>query len=211
MKALDFLRLVRPEGLGAYVTKGDVGFKHFLRDTNEALASRIEEAIARGENGYYTMASFKQGWHEHKGKKRFRTQDNVDKLKSFWLDIDYKLGTGEKSEAIKAVKGWCATYGIPEPNLIVETGGGLHVYWVLDVELGAADWRVLAGKIKALTIAGRLAADHAVTSDPARILRFPGSVNTKYDPPASAKVLAAGPPTAFPAPCAMASLKLLIC
>lgn len=64
---------------------------------------------------------------------------------------------------------------IPEPTVIVSTGGGVHAWWrLLEPVTDLADWTM---RQKAL--ARRLGADQSCTDAP-RIMRLPGFVNWKY-------------------------------
>lgn len=71
----------------------------------------------------------------------------------------------------------------PQPSVVVDSGGGLHGYWLLretfaldtDDRRGAAE---VIQKLWVQTVGG----DPAV-HDLVRILRIPGTLNFKYDPP----------------------------
>jgi hypothetical protein len=65
---------------------------------------------------------------------------------------------------------------IPEPTVIVATGGGVHAWWrlsepCLDMDLHCAYQKALAS---------RLGSDRCIHDAP-RLMRLPGFVNTKYD------------------------------
>src|SRR5579883_218929 len=62
-----------------------------------------------------------------------RSQENVVALKSLFLDLDAK-GADKNSyasltEAAAALGDFIKTMGLPAPSAIVNSGGGLHVYW----------------------------------------------------------------------------------
>lgn len=68
--------------------------------------------------------------------------------------------------------------GLPAPTALVDSGHGAHIYWRLDKSMSDLDeWRAY---MKAL-IATLPAADRAV-HDPPRVMRLPGSFNTKGAP-----------------------------
>ena len=109
---------------------------------------------------------------------------------SFWADIDCgadKAAAGKGyatiEEARQALTQFCADAGLPEPTHIVSSGGGLHVYWVLDKFVPKELWQAYATKFKALTHALNFLADDSRTADIASVLRVPGTLNYKYDPP----------------------------
>jgi RepB DNA-primase from phage plasmid len=67
------------------------------------------------------------------------------------------------------------------PSIVINSGGGFHVYWVLDsavdLQFDSLEFRdVLRRTARALN--GDLAA-----AEGARVLRVPGTLNHKYDPP----------------------------
>lgn len=72
----------------------------------------------------------------------------------------------------------------PQPTLIVQSGTGknVHAYWALTAPLSPA-WFERANR----RLSAHLGADVKVT-DAARILRPPGSLNHKHDPPVSVTI-----------------------
>jgi putative DNA primase/helicase len=119
-----------------------------------------------------------------------RKADNVVGAYAFWGDIDCGLekeaaGTGyaTKDEARKALNLFCPDTGIPAPTYVVDSGGGLQVYWVLTKRVDAETWKAYAQKLKALAKRLGMLADPSRTADIASVLRIPGTLNHKYDPP----------------------------
>lgn len=119
-----------------------------------------------------------------------RTAANAVGAWAFWMDIDCgpeKAAAGKgyatTELALEAVEDFCKKTGIPKPNDIVESGGGLHVYWRLGTFLPKSIWQEWAKKFKALGKVHGLLADPSRTADVASVLRVPGTLNYKYDPP----------------------------
>src|SRR5262249_54256948 len=72
---------------------------------------------------------------------------------------------------------------LPRPSTIVNSGGGLHVYWTFDRALTVLEWNPLA---QALVNAAKdfgLKFDSGCTTDAARVLRIPDTFNHKLDTP----------------------------
>jgi hypothetical protein len=69
--------------------------------------------------------------------------------------------------------------GLAPPTLRVDSGGGLHVYWVLDEPIARKVWQSIARKFSALAKQHGLLADPARTADIASVLRIPGTWNYK--------------------------------
>ena len=107
-----------------------------------------------------------------------RAQANVVALKSLFLDLDFK-NYATPNEAIDALAKFVETVGLPKPNVVVKSGGGLHVYWTFDRALTRGEWQPLADALVAAAMAQGLKFDTACTIDSARILRVPGTVNRK--------------------------------
>lgn len=119
-----------------------------------------------------------------------REAANVSDACGFWMDFDCgeekaAAGKGYPNviDAQQAVRQFSKDVGLPEPTHIVSSGGGLHVYWVLDRVVDRAIWQAYAAKLKRLTKAHGLLADDSRTADIASVLRIPGTLNFKYDPP----------------------------
>ena len=104
-------------------------------------------------------------------------------LKSIWVDIDVKAGDPRhyhtEAEALKAILLFAKTVGLPDPSAIVRSGGGLHVYWINTIEMTAKEWLPYAQGLKHLLLANNILADAGLTTDAARILRVPGTLNHK--------------------------------
>lgn len=114
-------------------------------------------------------------------------------LKAIWLDVDVKdppKGYATLLDAVEAVTAFRAAAGLPAPSALVHSGGGLHVYWISDRALPKAKWEPYAQGLKALALEHELRCDAGITTDAARILRVPNTLNYKTDPPKPVKLLA---------------------
>lgn len=105
---------------------------------------------------------------------------------AFILDIDVgpeKAAVGKGYDTLEEVKTalpeFCKRAGIPQPTHLVESGSGLHAYWVLTSFLDRQAWQTLAKKFKALTQALGLRADPSRTADITSLMRVPGTLNIK--------------------------------
>ncbi len=89
--------------------------------------------------------------------------------------------------------------GLPTPSAIVGSGGGLQPYWIDKVAMTPEEWRPYAEGLKAL------AAQHlkikpedlGLTTDPARVLRVPGSFNHKLATPRPVQLVGHDPVLSF--------------
>ena len=170
----DFLSSVLPIK-GTYCTVGiraDVVRQNFHGTITDVDAVGAALASA-GVDAYFALASYK----DSSGRK----VDNAEYLRSFFLDLD--CGTGkpyaDQAAAAQALKIFLVATSLPEPY-VVNSGGGLHVYWPLTEDVPVDVWRPHAKSLKKLCVDHNLHADPAVTADAARILRIPNTQNYKH-------------------------------
>lgn len=138
---------------------------------------------------YCTSQQSECGTNTKGNPKAVRLARNATWLRALWFDIDIKPGdtTGKHYTSLKAaldaLKAFRDKVGLPGPSALVDSGGGLHVYWFSKDPLDPATWLPYADGLKALALAEGLLCDTGLTTDNARILRVPGTLNHKYDPP----------------------------
>ena len=133
----------------------------------EELASALSDWM--GEDVYYSQNSF------YKPQRRI---DNVRQLRTLYVDLDvYNLGM--TPEWVLGKLEWeVFGQGLPEPNMIIFSGRGLVLIWHIEpLPIEAMPlWRAVETFfVKQLKEVG---ADTKAT-DPARIFRLAGSVNSK--------------------------------
>ena len=127
-----------------------------------------------------------------------RKADDSIYFKSFFVDFDVRdfstLPEEKKNKyypnkeaAIEALEEFVQNQGLPEPA-IVDSGVGVHAYWVLVETIPTSEWKLYAERFKALCMQ-HLKIDPTVTADASRIMRCPDSYNYRTDPPTHAKVL----------------------
>ena len=150
-------------------------------DIDGAIAE-AEKLAAAKMNPYFATSTFKSGDN--------RRADNVYSVRVLKLDVDsgdnkeYKT----KKEAIAALMDFCTVADLPTP-VTVDSGNGIHAYWPMDVSMQPAQAKLMSEKLKTLCHVHKLYADPTTTSDLARILRIPGTMNLKdEDNPKEVKV-----------------------
>lgn len=133
------------------------------------------------------------GKTKHGKPKAQKGQSTVVSQKAIWIDIDVKANDQKHyathDEAWQAFVGMRKSLGLPPPSAVVNTGGGLHIYWISDKPLLPHEWAPYANGLKALLLANDFKFDPTCTADSARILRVPGTFNYKYDPPRPVELL----------------------
>lgn len=181
--SLEFLNAVVPHG--SYYCTSSIGASTPWRDkcvSNLNTVLNVARAnSANGLNTYFALSSFKQGWHTNGTKKAFRVQSNALCQKALWLDIDVgKAGCSytDWQQAAGALVQFLKQTGLPMP-WIVHSGHGLHVYWAFTSAVKTELWRPMARMLKELCVYYSFDVDHTRTTDPASVLRVPGTIN--YD------------------------------
>jgi hypothetical protein len=173
MDTLSFLQRVLPAA-GFYVTTviNPDGRRQGFFATVDELAKAVVALDQRGNNTYFAISAFVE--------KGSRKQENVRATKVIALDVDCG---GDKPfptwrEGLTATGRFIQQMGLPKP-LIIHSGNGLHVYWVLSEELEPARWKPLAEAMKAAAKDKGFAIDPAIPADSARVLRPIGTTNPK--------------------------------
>jgi hypothetical protein len=93
-----------------------------------------------------------------------------------------------KKDAVRELFSFCDERFV-RPNILVDSGGGIHAYWTFTHEISTESWLEMAEALKHLCEVYGLAADPTVTADAARILRIPGTYNIKEDTPRQVRVI----------------------
>jgi hypothetical protein len=174
MNTLNFLQRVLPsEGIYVATTiEKDGRTQQGYFSTVEDLATAVAHLSERGKNTYYAISAF--------AEKGSRKQDNVRATKVLALDVD--CGGGKPyptwKEGLVALGVFVAALQLPKP-MVVFSGNGLHVYWVLSRELEPEQWKPLAEALKAATLAHDFKTDAGLTANSALVLRPTGTTNPK--------------------------------
>lgn len=187
MDTRSFLERVLPSSGGSYfagVTFPSGGYKQ-LPPTNslDDLIRQIDERKRQKQNVFFATGVYE-------GQ---RTIAGARLKKSLYLDLDTTgthKGFNNKQGAVIALKDFCVTSKFPFPNILVDSGNGIHAYWTLAEAIPATVWQPLADSLDDLVKAHGLKVDESITADAARILRVPGTFNYK-DPtnPIACRVL----------------------
>ena len=154
---------------------------HRFVETFDDLVEVVNELNSGGQNVFVALNSF---------RGHSRKTDYAQYCKSFFIDLD--VGDSDKKysskeEAISALDDFVKQYDLPPP-VRIDSGGGIHAYWILDRDVPTEEWRAYALKFKQMCL-DYLKIDPAVTADAARILRCPETFNYKKDPPTPTKFL----------------------
>ena len=173
MDTLEFLKRVLPsDGYYVSIVVNPDGRKQGYFQTVEELATACKRLDKAGNNTYFAISSFM-----HKGNRK---QENVSKTKVIAIDVDcgknkpfadWKAGLLALSKYVKTMK-------LPKP-MVIGSGNGLHVYWVLTQELEPDEWKPIANAVKASALDKDFKADAGLIANSALVLRPVGTHNPK--------------------------------
>lgn len=213
MNKQEFLNLLWPEeGWRVLAVNGDP-FTDEHGDTRVAMRQRAfqpsdmpavirstEEADAEKRNVWFAMATFRERSivsPRDPNKTGVRFKVNAGWVKTLWVDVDVKPDNPKhystKEEAFAAARAFCKATNLPKP-LVVDSGGGLHMYWPFTTAVTAERWLPIANHFKQLCLTCGFRIDAVCTSDIVRVLRVPETNNWKKDTPRPVKILMEGGP-----------------
>lgn len=115
--------------------------------------------------------------NDKRGEHQRATADTVAAINTLWADYDAKDFNGDLDLIMSAIE------SLPiQPSVIVSSGGGYHCYWLLEEPVIITDANRDAVTQTLRDWAAYCRSD-AAASDLPRVLRVPGSLNHKYQPP----------------------------
>ena len=182
MESLEFLTAVLPShGKYCTFTMRDKLRKNLFVDDLQNLYDTNLKLSDLGNNTFYALAAF-----DGSGKREAAAAQTI---RALFTDLDCGEGKAfpTKKAAVAALQGFLAASGLDTLGMpwIVDSGGGVHAYWPLEEEIAIDEWKPLAEAFKRLAKQLAFPIDMTVTADAARVLRMPGTLNWKYDPPRS--------------------------
>lgn len=217
MTPLDFFKAVWPAaGVYALATPFQIPgtntrvYAHKVFTDIEAAAD-YAQAHARRTDLYLAVHTLKerQVWNPNKTNRKtgekgafeVRTHQNMCESRAFFFDIDVDADSdGRKYEtqghALAALKQFCVTVALPRP-MVVSSGGGLHVYWLVEDPIPSHEWAAHAEDLKQVAQHHGLKIDPARTTDVSSVLRVAGTYNLK-DPHNPRAVQVITPTTPLP-------------
>lgn len=194
MDTLEFLQTLLPEEGIKFVArwfdvpnhprKGIFMHKPFV--DLEDMAENIKWHASKGNTVYHACAAFKEvKYIKTKAGKEVpagRTKDNALAARALWFDFDVGKEAAHsytsKKEVVESLGVMLKELALPVP-MIVDSGNGIHAYFLLEESLPRSEWDTLALKFRAVSDAFGLKYDPSRSSDIASILRPPGSLNFK--------------------------------
>lgn len=202
MKVEDFLaRVVAPGNFLCIAWKNPArnGMTHrfFPRTDIAGAGGLLKWAANKGNDAYFAVASFKEAMPDgtdNYGNVKYmgeRTQENTEAFRALWIDVDVrrdgdKKGSNvyeDKKDAGLWLKQFMNATGMPAPNVWINSGYGLHFYWVLEDPMTRDEWQPYAEALRAAVRATGYKADVGRIADAASLMRPPETVNMKAGAP----------------------------
>jgi hypothetical protein len=154
--------------------------KHHFSKTLDGVLETIEKLKNKGYDLFTAMGTF---------EGHSRKADDCLYVRSFFIDLDVGEGKeyASKEDAHLALYKLQGAADLPDP-VVVDSGGGIHAYWIMDTDIPKDEWKPAAEAFKALCLQ-HIAIDPAVTADTARIMRCPETFNQKTGTPRPTSVI----------------------
>jgi hypothetical protein len=188
----DLLEVVLPPE-GRYCAWGNGKYisQKFFEERSE-FDQHVNWLVANNFDAYFGCAKY--------GEMNNRKHDNANYFRALWMDIDCgeekaapdvngKIkGYIDQATGMEAFKTVCDKLGLPRP-IVVNSGYGLHFYWVLSEILQRNVWESLSHALRDAVLAEGLIVDTSVF-EASRVLRIPGTFNFKNpDDPRQVQVI----------------------
>ena len=145
--------------------KGAENVQTFKKNTVDAMTTALALGVVDRMDVYFGVIP--------RTSMRGRAQDTIDVTDVLWADFDAKnfkgkTGAGSAFSELSHMR--------MTPHIIVDSGNGYHAYWLLDQDYPFEQAQKVMKGIEYVHHS-----DHC--SDQARILRVPGTLNFKQQPP----------------------------
>lgn len=165
LEQLNYLDILHSDSKG-WITRAEIncGYKQWHYRYKELLEQDFNQ-----ENVYISINTF---------YSTFRRLEYLKELKAQFIDLDiYKTGF-TKTQIIMHLETDYFNKSIPRPNLIIDSGRGLYLIWLLNSVPSKALplWKAVEEYL--YSVLKPFGADRQAL-DPTRVLRVPGSINSK--------------------------------
>ena len=165
LEQLNYLDILHSDSKG-WITRAEIncGYKQWHYRYKELLEQDFNQ-----ENVYISINTF---------YSTFRRLEYLKELKAQFIDLDiYKTGF-TKEQIIMHLEADYFNKSIPRPNLIIDSGRGLYLIWLLNSVPSKALplWKAVEEYL--YSVLKPFGADRQAL-DPTRVLRVPGSINSK--------------------------------
>lgn len=160
-------------------------------DTKEELEEIANNFVSKKIDAYFGCAKY--------GPLNNRTHDNATYFRALWMDIDcgptkaapdengVVKGYIDQVVGLTEFKKFYTAVGLPKP-ILVNSGYGIHAYWLIEETISRREWKPLADRLRELCKEQGFIVDSSVF-EASRILRIPGTYNFKQEEPKLVEVI----------------------
>lgn len=185
---------INKKGVNEFLSKldgrtGDVDLYRHLMSKDEESGDVVNRSYRLGTGYSGVIKGLDEDSHQYITLALFssssrRTKSTVRATSGLYVDLDDSLFNGDGRIGLDLVHYAIEKARLPEPTMVIHTGGGFHLYWLFnelycfnnDEDITRYE-SVITSIINSLSIIG---ADRKA-KDVTRLLRLAGTYNTKYE------------------------------
>ena len=166
----------KPSSKGTKTDNSQTEWFELTDEGMKALSERAEEHRQDSRDVYISMAAFDSN-------AQGRSNENARLIPGLWLDLDCYSSSTSKNKGLSSEEAMKFIETMePKPSMVVDSGGGYHVYWLFESSIDAQKHQELPGAWVA-HCSRRVGKELDHVGDLARVLRLPGALNFKSQPP----------------------------
>ena len=185
-----FLNETRPDTTGIFYSKDDTADKPVIEDhvfqSNSELVRTLQRATRNNKSTVNSVNFTQAGIKKNKAGEHRRKLENIETLRSFWIDCDVRPGQvgnyATYAALLDHLEAFHEAVGI-SPSFVVDSGLGTHSYYSLGQDISYEDWKPIARELKLAMKNFGLLSDAGVSVSGNQPLRLPYSLNLKKGRP----------------------------
>lgn len=161
---------------------------HIIYQSKQEMVDAIPKLVEDNQAVYFALATFTEYAEITRSNPTlsgYRITDKVQAYRTVFTEVDIREDKDDcyssADEARSAITNFCEDTGIPYPT-IVKTGGGFHLYWILQEDIDLEQWRSWSDSLITCAKHKGFKIDVAGTNKPTQIYRPPTALNKKYEP-----------------------------
>lgn len=174
-----FLNMLPANGMHCIMQKD-----HGIKEKFYKLSDLTKETFQGMKNVFFTPNQLGYRYDKENKKPTLqRNKQHLNQLCCLYVDIDFKDSEYDVPPTVTEVLDYSEAHifgtEVPEPTMIVSSGNGIHMYWVINPVSWKQirEWSRMQQHI--YEVYRRFGADSCIAKDAVRLLRVPGTVNEK--------------------------------
>lgn len=186
-----FLKMLPADGMYCVAQKTKSGE---MKEKFYKITDLEQENFAGMKNVFFTPNQLSYRYDQEAKKPTLRrNKQHLNHLCALYVDIDFKDSVYDVPPTVEEVLAYSETHifgsELPEPTMIVSSGNGIHMYWVINPVSWKSilDWNRVQRHI--YEVYRNFGADSCVCNDAVRLLRIPDTLNVKESGKKECKLL----------------------